>query len=192
VSGSFRSQNTRTGRSCPRRDDEVRHVTGVRIRERCWSGQLAYINGTAQGPIPPSSGSARDRDRSDDDVHGFHDFIDSGVTPQVLLREHEGVSHGDFERTTTRRNERDVIDVMLVLVEDRLHHAHGTVGVTSGGAVFNGEMHPHRLGSLRPLPFRLSGTPPAFLGSCSATPGCWLLFFRSALSRCRGSQTRVR
>ena len=76
--------------------------------------------------------------RADDRVDGFHHLVDRGMTTEVKLGEHEILADVDLEGPAARRDEGDVVYVMLVLVENRLNHAHGTVGVVSSCAVFDG------------------------------------------------------
>jgi len=75
----------------------------------------------------------RIRNGSDDRGKGVHDLIDRRVSANVQLGENQVIARNDLIRATLGGNQRDVTDVVLVLAEYCLNHAHGTVGVVSDG-----------------------------------------------------------
>lgn len=119
--------------------------SGGQIRERCSSVLLARANGIARSQIlrsltTPRLGclALRIRNGSDDPSKGVHDLIYRRVSAKLQLGEDQIVARDDLIRATLGGDKCDVTDVMLVLAEYCLNHAHGTVGVVSGCAVFNG------------------------------------------------------
>ena len=76
-------------------------------------------------------------DGADDRIDRIEDFLDLGMSVELLLGKDQFVSDGDLEHPAARRDDGHVIDVMLELAEDCFNHAHGTVCVASRGAVLN-------------------------------------------------------
>ena len=90
-------------------------------------------------PFPDTQKSTlRVRNRSDDPSKGIHDFIDRCMSAKFRLGEDQIVPRNDLIDASLGRDQRDVTDVVLVFSENCLNHAHGTVGIASGCAVFNG------------------------------------------------------
>jgi len=121
--------------------EEVRYEDGV------------GVSGRHRLKVPPESGYRREPvpcqamfvaltlrvgNGPDDSFERVHDLFDRRVAPEFLLGENQIVTRDDLEDATARWNQGDIAYVMLVSAEDRLNHAHGTVGIASGSAVFDG------------------------------------------------------
>lgn len=102
--------------------------------------RICATAGTAHPQTSPPNVSGRSlwgRHWADDGVDSVEHLIDLSVPSEFLLREHELVSSDHLEDSAFRRDQGDVLYVMLELAEYRFSHAHGTVCVASRGAVFN-------------------------------------------------------
>ena len=85
----------------------------------------------------PASAALGNGNRTDDHIDGSDDLFDGRMPTEFLLRENKVVTDDDLEDPTLAGDDSDAVDVVLELVEDCLNHAHGTVGIASGCAVFD-------------------------------------------------------
>jgi hypothetical protein len=98
----------------------------------------------------PSAHDLPDRDR---------DLLIVGVTPGLPFRVDETTIDGDFEDATPAGDERQLLHIGLELIEQLIGHAHGTVSITSNGAVFDADLHTARLADCVDVTERVSAQP---------------------------------
>jgi len=120
-------------------DTHVRTVGGQEFR---YEYRVRSAGGHCQKvPLPtvyrPGSAAVGRGDRADDRIDGLDDLFDGGMPAEFLLRVHKVVAHDNLEDAASTGDDSDAVDVVLELVEDCLNHAHGTVGIASGRAVFD-------------------------------------------------------